>query len=232
MTKNEFELLRICRSAELAYFMSEHTLEKPKFIQNWFKNKIKVDRDEMTEDQIQTICSDWQLKQKTFYKKYRSFIDHFDKVIQNLQYMEGKSDLERVTELTEQLKVVGLETVNGLDKDCEFNRDHLPGVNAAGLFVIDAVQGDNLSDGGNIKDQLTMELATIDAKRFYYIIDLIRLHGFDSTDRQRYVAGELVNINVTSSKDNEYNQKLVTYEHGREKDWREELAQSHAKVAN
>lgn len=229
MTKNEFELLRICRSAELAYFMSEHALEKPKFIQSWFKNKVKVDRDELTQEQIQTICSDWQLKQKTFYKKYRGFIDHFDKVIQNLQYMDGKNDIERLQALCEQLKVVGLEVVNGLDKAESFDRDNLPNLNHAGLFVIDAAQKDNLAEDGNVKDQLVLELATIDAKRFYYLIDLIRLHGFDSSDRQRFVAGELTAINVTSSATNDFNHKLITYEHGREKDWREELAQTHKK---
>ncbi len=228
MTKNEFELLRVCRSAELAYFMSEHTLEKPKFIQSWFKNKVKADRDEMSDNQIQTICSDWQLKQKTFYKKYRGFIDHFEKVIQNLQYLENKTDLERIDALFEQLNVVGLETCNGLS-DSEFDRANLPPLNHAGLFVIDSNQKDAIDDKGNIKDQLTMELASIDAKRFYYIIDLIRLFGFDSTDRERFVAGELVQINVTSSATNEFNHKLVAYEHGREKDWREELASTHKK---
>lgn len=229
MTKNEFELLRVCRSAELAYFMSEHTLEKPKFIQGWFKNKIKVDREELSNEQIQTICSDWQLKQKTFYKKYRGFVDHFDKVIQNLQFVKDKSDRDRVDALIEQLKVVGLETANGLDSDTDFDRDNLPNLNHVGLFVIDDNQNDNVAEDGNIKDQLSIELATIDAKRFYYIVDLIRLFGFDSSDRQRYAAGELIKINVTSSAKNEYNHKLVTYEHGREKDWREELATTHKK---
>jgi hypothetical protein len=231
MTKNEFELLRICRSAELAYFMSEHTLEKPKFIQSWFKSKVKNDREELTSEQVQTICSEWQLKQKTFYKKYKGFVDHFDKVIQNLQYLKDQSDAARLESLTTQLEVIGVDVLNGLKEGTEVDRDMLPPLNQAGLLLIDPAQKENVGEDGNIKGELAIELCTIDAKRFYYILDVIRVHGFDSAERGKYVASELISINVSSSVNNEFNTKVITYEHGREKDWREELAKTHKKAS-
>jgi hypothetical protein len=229
MTKNEFELLRICRSAELAYFMSEHTLEKPKFIQSWFKNKVKADREELTTDQVHTICSEWQLKQKTFYKKYKGFVDHFDKVIQNLQYLTDQNDKTRLESLITQLEVIGVQVLNGLNEDTQIDRNNLPPLNQAGLLIIDPSQQEKFSAEHNINAELAIELSTIDAKRFYYILDIIRLHGFDSNERGKYVTNELITINVTTSVGNEFNGKVITYEHGREKDWREELAKTHGK---
>jgi hypothetical protein len=230
MTKNEFELLRICRSAELAYFMSEHTLEKPKFIQAWFKNKVKTDREELTAEQIQTICSEWQLKQKTFYKKYKGFVDHFDKVIQNLQYLTDQNDKTRFESLTTQLEVIGVEVLNGLNEDTQIDRDNLPDLNQAGLLIVDQTQQTKLSDQQNFNDEVTIELSTLDAKRFHYILDVIRLHGFDSLQRDKYVASELIAFNISSSVENEFNAMLLSYEHGRENDWREELAKTHSKA--
>jgi hypothetical protein len=228
MTKDEYEMLRICRSAELAYFMSEHTLEKPKFIQSWFKNKVKTDRDDLSAEQIQTVCSEWQLKQKTFYKKYKGFVDHFDKVIQNLKYVADQNDSTRINSLITQLEVVGVHVMNTQDDDVEINRDDLPPLNQAGLLLIEPAEGQINADG-NIEGELTLELSTVDAKRFYYILDIIRLYGFDSIERGKYVASELIAIKVNSSVGNESNTKVVTYEHGRDEDWREELAKTHKK---
>ncbi|MFT4929655.1 MAG: hypothetical protein ACI8WB_005790, partial [Phenylobacterium sp.] len=114
MTKNEFEMLRICRSAELAYFLSEHTLEKPKFIQQWFKTKVSGDRESLSSEQIHLICSEWQLKQKTFYKKYKGFTDHHSKGIQTLQYMKDQNDVARIESFCQQLEVIGVTVLNGL----------------------------------------------------------------------------------------------------------------------
>ena len=229
MTKNEFELLRICRSAELAYFISEHKLEKPKFIQSWFKNKIKEDRDELTTSQIQTICSEWQLKQRTFYKKYRGFVDHFDKVIQNLQFLKDHNDSKRIDALLKQLEVIGTTTLNGLDPDTTIDYDNLPQSDAGGLLLLQANQAEAFDDHGNLVDGMTVHIRTLDAKRFFFIVDIIRIHGFDPHHRDKYVAGELVKIQLSSSARNEFNAQLVNYEHSREQDWRDELAKSQSK---
>lgn len=231
MTENEYELLRICRSAELAYFMSEHKLEKPKFIQSWFKNKVKVDREELSNEQIQTICSEWQLKQRTFYKKYRGFVDHFDKVIQNLQYLKDDSDNKRLDALLKQLEVIGTDTINGLNPDTQIDYDNLPQGNVGGLIVIEACDNSPFNDEGNINQDFTLAVQTMDAKRFYYLLDIVKIHGFDSTSREKYVAGQLVKVQLSSSTQNEFNAKVVNYEHSREQDWREELAKSQNKAS-
>lgn len=223
MTKTEFELLRICRSAELAYFMSDHNMEKPKFIQSWFKNKVKVDRQELTNDQIQTICSEWQLKQKTFYKKYRGFVDHFNKVIQNLQFLNEANDTDRLNDLKKQLEVLNVDVLNALTANDEIDRDNLPEVNANGLLLVLPSENNKPDDKGNLLNGLDIEIRTLDAKKFYVIVDIIRIHGFDIVTRDKYVAGELVSITLSSSAENEFNAKVIGYEHGRDKDWREEL---------
>lgn len=231
MTKNEYELLRICRSAELAYFMSEHKLEKPKFIQSWFKNKVKTDREELSNEQIQTICSEWQLKQRTFYKKYRGFVEHFDKVIQNLQYLKDDCDTKRLAALVKQLDVIGTTTLNGLDPDTKIDNENLPEVTMDGLVLIQAAQDKPFNDEGNLNQDVTMTIQTLDAKRFYYLIDIVSIHGFDSTSREKYVAGEPIKIQLASSTQNEFNAKVINYEHSREQDWREELAKGQNKAS-
>ena len=229
MTRNEYELLRICRSAELAYFMSEHKLEKPKFIQSWFKNKVKADREELSNEQIQTICSEWQLKQRTFYKKYRGFVDHFDKLIQNLQYLKDDCDSKRLEALLKQLEVAGSTTLNTLAPDTEVDFDNLPDAGLGGLIILQATNNSPFDSQGHLSEDITMTVQTTDAKRFYYLLDIVRIHGFDATSREKYAAGELVKIQLGSSTQNEFNAKVINYQHSREQDWREELAKSQSK---
>ena len=228
MTQDEFEMLRLCRSAELAYFMSEHTLEKPKFIQNWFKNKVKTERAELSDQQVQMICSEWQVKQKTFYKKYRAFTDHFDKVIQNLQGLADQNDRQRLDDLLKQLDVLKVSVENGLNPENDVNVNVLPAMNHAGLVFIDPAEQASINDDGNVADTLSISLRTLDAKRFYFLLDLFRIYGFDCQSRDKYVAGELVSLKLSSSAGNDWNRKVEGYEHSREKDWREELVKSSA----
>lgn len=229
MTKNEFDMLRICRSAELAYFLSEHTLEKPKFIQQWFKSKVKTDREELTTEQIHLICSEWQLKQKTFYKKYKGFIDHHSKVIQSLQYMKEQNDSARIESFCQQLEVIGVTVLNGLVEGTEVDKEALPQVSQAGLVLIENNQAEHLDDSQNITDVMAIEICTVDAKRFHFVLDIIKLHGFDVADKGKYVAGELVVTTILTSTNNPVNIQASSLEHDREIDWREELAAAHKK---
>ena len=222
-------MLRICRSAELAYFLSEHTLEKPKFIQQWFKAKVKDDRDSLTTEQIHLICSEWQLKQKTFYKKYKGFIDHHSKAIQSLQFMGEQNDFARVESFCQQLEVIGATVLNGLPDDAEVDKEDLPPVTQAGLVLIEKSQTAQLGDDQNITDQLTVEICTADAKRFHFMLDIIKLYGFDIANKGKYVVGELVATTITTSANNPINEQAASFEHDREIDWREELAAAHKK---
>jgi hypothetical protein len=229
MTQNEFEMLRICRSAELAYFLSEHTLDKPKFIQLWFKNKVKVDREELAAEQIHLICSEWQLKQKTFYKKYKGFIDHHNKAIQSLQFMNDQNDFTRIESFFQQMEVVGTSVLNGLLEDTEVDKEDLPQVTQGGLILIEKNQIEHFDADQNITDELTVEICTGEAKRFHFILDIIKLHGFDVLNKGKYVAGELVATSIATSANNPVNVKASSFEHDRDVDWRDELATAYNK---
>ena len=74
MPKSDIPLFHLVKSAKLAYYMSDHSDSIATFMRNWFKQKVKTQKDWLTSEQIQVICSDWKVNNVNFYKNAIAFL--------------------------------------------------------------------------------------------------------------------------------------------------------------
>ena len=114
MPKSDIPLFHLVKSAKLAYYMSDHSDSIATFMRNWFKQKVKTQKDSLTSEEIQVICSDWKVNNVNFYKKAMAFLKKTtDKNAQLTRWSEI-NDQERLCDLCSEFEKNKHSVLNSL----------------------------------------------------------------------------------------------------------------------
>ncbi|MDX2370689.1 MAG: hypothetical protein QNK36_20180, partial [Colwellia sp.] len=114
MPKTDVPLFHLVKSAKLAYYMSDHSDSIATFIRNWFKQKVKTQKDSLTSEQIQVICSDWKVNNVNFYKNAMAFIKKTTDKHTLLTRLADLDDQERLCDLCSEIERKNHSVFNSL----------------------------------------------------------------------------------------------------------------------
>jgi len=208
MPKSDIPLFHLVKSAKLAYYMSDHSDSIATFIRNWFKQKVKTQKDSLTSEQIQVICSDWKVNNVNFYKNAMAFLKQINEKHTLLFRLSDLNDQERLCDLCSEFEKDNQSVFNSLLEEEIPDTDVIQKEGTKGILVIKK-QSDKFDEHGNIIDQLCLSIGVKAVVEVHLIKEIIMKYGFEIISIDKFGSSELLDIVILSSKANLLNAEIL-----------------------
>jgi len=208
MPKSDIPLFHLVKSAKLAYYMSDHSDSIATFIRNWFKQKVKTQKDSLTSEQIQVICSDWKVNNVNFYKNAMAFLKQINEKHTLLFRLSDLNDQERLCDLCSEFEKDNQSVFNSLLEEEIPDTDVIQKEGTKGILVIKK-QSDKFDEHGNIIEQLCLSIGVKAVVEVHLIKEIIMKYGFEIISIDKFGSSELLDIVILSSKANLLNAEIL-----------------------
>jgi len=208
MPKSDIPLFHLVKSAKLAYYISDHSDSIATFIRNWFKQKVKTQKDSLTSEQIQVICSDWKVNNVNFYKNAMAFLKQINEKHTLLSRLSDLNDQERLCDLCSEFEKDNQSVFNSLIEEEIPDTDVIQKEGTKGILVIKK-QSDKFDEHGNIIDQLCLSIGVKAVVEVHLIKEIIMKYGFEIISIDKFGSSELLDIVILSSKANLLNAEIL-----------------------
>ena len=209
MTKSDIPLFHLVKSAKLAYYMSDHSDSIATFMRNWFKQKVKTQKDSLTSEQIQVICSDWKVNNVNFYKRAMAFLKKITDKHSLLTRLSKLNDQERLCDLCSEFDKNNLSVFNSLIEEDIPVTDIIQKEGTKGIFIIKK-QRDKFDEHGNIINELCISIRVKAVVEVHLIKEIIMKYGFEFISIDKFSLNEFLEIVILSSKANLLNTELLS----------------------
>lgn len=209
MPKTDVPLFHLVKSAKLAYYMSDHSVSIATFIRNWFKQKVKTQKDSLTSEQIQVICSDWKVNNVNFYKNAMAFIKKITDKHTLLTRISDLNDQERLCDLCSELEKNNHSVFNSLIEEDIPDTDIIQKKGTKGIFIIKK-QKAKLDENGNIINELCISICVKTIVEVHVIKEIIMKYGFEVVSIDKFSLNNFIDIVILSSKTNHLNADLLS----------------------
>ena len=214
MPKSDIPLFHLVKSAKLAYYMSDHSDSIATFMRNWFKQKVKTQKDSLTSEQIQVICSDWKVNNVNFYKNAMAFLKKITDKHSLLTRLSELNDQERLCDLCSEFEKNNHSVLNSLleedipDTDIP-DTDIIQKGGTKSIFIIKK-QKDKFDEHGNIINELCISICVKAVVDVHLIKEIIMKYGFEIISIDKFSLNEFLEIVILSSKANHLNTELLS----------------------
>ena len=209
MPKSDIPLFHLIKSAKLAYYMSDHSDSIATFMRNWFKQKVKTQKDSLTSEQIQVICSDWKVNNVNFYKNAMAFLKKITDKHALLTRLSELNDQERLCDLCSEFEKNNHSVFNSLIEEDIPDTDIIQKEGTKGIFIIKK-QRDKFDEHGNIINELCISIRVKAVVEVHLIKEIIMKYGFEIISIDKFSLNEFLEIVILSSKANHLNTELLT----------------------
>jgi hypothetical protein len=209
MPKSDIPLFHLVKSAKLAYYMSDHSDSIATFIRNWFKQKVKTQKDSLTPEQIQVICSDWKVNNVNFYKNAMAFLKNITDKHTLLTRLSELNDQERLSDLCSELEKNYYSPFNSLTDENVPDTDIIQKEGTKGIFIIKQ-EKDKFDENGNIINELCIRIRVKSVVEVHLMKEIIMKYGFEITSIDKFSLNEFLEIVILSSKTNNLNTEILS----------------------
>ena len=209
MPKSDIPLFHLVKSAKLAYYMSDHSDSIATFMRNWFKQKVKTQKDSLTSEQIQVICSDWKVNNVNFYKNAMAFLKKTTDKHALLSRLSELNDKERLCDLCSEFEKNNNSVFNSLIEEDIPDTDIIQKEGTNGIFIIKK-QRDKFDEHGNIINELCISIRVKAVVEVHLIKAIIMKYGFEIISIDKFCLNEFLEIVILSSKTNHLNTELLS----------------------
>lgn len=209
MPKSDIPLFHLVKSAKLAYYMSDHSDSIATFMRNWFKQKVKTQKDSLTSEQIQVICSDWKVNNVNFYKNAMAFLKKTTDKHALLARLSELNDQERLCDLCSEFEKNNHSVFNSLIEEDIPDTDIIQKEGTKGIFIIKK-QSDKFDEHGNIINELCLSIRVKAVVEVHLIKEIIMKYGFEIISIDKFSLNEFLEIVILSSKANHLNTELLS----------------------
>lgn len=209
MPKSDIPLFHLIKSAKLAYYMSDHSDSIATFMRNWFKQKVKTQKDSLTSEQIQVICSDWKVNNVNFYKNAMAFLKKITDKHVLLARLSELNDQERLCDLCSEFEKNNHSVFNSLIEEDIPDTDIIQKEGTKGIFIIKK-QRNKFDEHGNIINELCISIRVKAVVEVHLIKEIIMKYGFEIISIAKFSLNEFLEIVILSSKANHLNTELLT----------------------
>jgi len=209
MPKSDIPLFHLIKSAKLAYYMSDHSDSIATFMRNWFKQKVKTQKDSLTSEQIQVICSDWKVNNVNFYKNAMAFLKKTTDKHALLVRLSELNDQERLCDLCSEFEKNNYSVFNSLIEEDIPDTDIIQKEGTKGICIIKK-QRDKFDEHGNIINELCISIRVKAVVEVHLIKEIIIKYGFEIISIDKFSLNEFSTIVILSSKANHLNTELLS----------------------
>ena len=209
MPKSDIPLFHLIKSAKLAYYMSDHSDSIATFMRNWFKQKVKTQKDSLTSEQIQVICSDWKVNNVNFYKNAMAFLKKTTDKHALLVRLSELNDQERLCDLCSEFEKNNYSVFNSLIEEDIPDTDIIQKEGTKGICIIKK-QRDKFDEHGNIINELCISIRVKAVVEVHLIKEIIIKYGFEIISIDKFSLNEFSKIVILSSKANHLNTELLS----------------------